>query len=281
MAIFLWIIFLSAGLWFLALIFAKIPQVIQTPVVRKIKKTSGENLLSYFWHLLKNALGKIWHFILEAKDLTPSKQITKQVDRVRQAFRIRVRKSDSDPQWLPEATELVLQKSEQVKERSPEDIYLEAIKSDPLDISAYEGLGRLYLQERNFEEAFEIFQYLTVHKPQKDIYWSNLALCFYSLKKFDKAAEAYEKALNINNKIPARWINLALCFEALDEPVKAIKATSQALQLDKRNVGYMMFLANIYIKIENFVRAEEMLEQILELEPTNNAARQKLMKLKI
>lgn len=273
-----------SGLGFLSLVLAKIPTVIQTPIVHKIKKGSHENLISFFWFKIKIVLGKIWHFILEAKDLTPPQNITRQMDRVKQAFRIRVRKSEDDPQWLPEATELSPQTQAQeveVDDRSAEDLYLETIKKNPSDISAYEGLGRLYLHEKNFTDALEIFKYLTAHKPEKDVYWSNLGLCLYSMKKYSQATEAYEKALNINSKIPARWINLALCFEALDEAVKAIKAVSQALQLDRRNINYMMLLANIYIRIENHVRAEEVLEQILELEPTNRMARQKLMKLKI
>src|SRR5258708_5921498 len=99
--------------------------------------------------------------------------------------------------------------------------------------------------------------------------------------QYQKAKEAYEKALSINSKIPTRWVNLGLCFEALEDYTKAVKALSSAVQLDKLNVNYLSLLADAYVKLENYVRAEEVLEQILALEPGNKTAREKLMRLKI
>jgi tetratricopeptide (TPR) repeat protein len=288
MTILFWIIFILAILVFGGLVLAKIPQVVQTPIVRKIKKGSEENPWHYFLTKVKIYIRKFWHFVLEAKDLHPPVNLARQMDKIKHVFRIKVRKSEDEPHWIPEATEkapepaVAVKKIEETEiEKSAEDLYLADIKKDPTDVSAYEGLGRMYLQEKNYAEAVEIFEFLTTNRPEKDVYWSNLGLCLYSIKEHQKAILAYEKALKINSKVPIRWVNMAFCFEAIDEPIKAIKAVSQALQLDRRNVNYLMFLSSIYLRIENFVRAEEVLEQVLEIEPTNKAARQRLMKLKI
>jgi tetratricopeptide (TPR) repeat protein len=284
MTIFLWIIFIIAAFLFAGLVLSKISQVVQTPVVKKIKKGSSENLLAYFLEKSNVIMRRFWHFILEAKDLHPRVNLTRQMDRVRHVFKIKVRKSQDDPQWIPEATEVVPEpkvKKAYEDEKSAEDLYLAAIKKTPTDVTAYEGLGRMYLHEKKYTDAVEIFEFLTDNRPERDVYWSNLGLCLYSIKEYQKAIQAYEKALAINSKIPVRWVNIAFCFEAMDEPIKAIKALSQALQLDRRNINYLMLLTNVYLRIENLVRAEEILEQILEIEPTNRVARQKLMKLKV
>lgn len=277
---FAWTLMTVSVLGMAAVVLSKLPDVIGKPQLKIRSVPIGHETI---WHYLKRKtaglLGKLWHFILEAKDLAPAMHIDHPVERMRKVFKIRIRGSEQDPHFLPEAaTDLSDVKT---SDKSAEALYLESIKRDPQNKEAYEGLGRLYLQEKNFTEAFETYDFLTKYDPARDIYWSNLGLSLYSLKKYREAAAAYEKALSINNKIPTRWVNLALCFLALDDYSRAIRAVSQALALDKRNLNYLSLMADLYIKAGNQVKAEQTFEQILEIEPTNKTAREKLMKLKI
>ena len=241
----------------------------------------ADDLLTYLWRKLKIQAGKMWHFILEAKDLKPqipTLPLNMNVDKVKKVFRIRVKEDEKDPDWMPEVS---AETANVVKGSSPEQLYLETIKRNPTDQGSYEGLGRLYLQEKNYSEAAETFRFLTKLDPTRDIYWSNLGLSLYSIKEYREAANAYDKALKINSKVPVRWINLALCFDAMDETGKAIKAITSALALDKNHSSYLSLLADLYLKAQNKVRAEEVLEQILHQDPGNKPAREKLMKLRI
>ncbi len=284
MILFTIILFILSFLVIASMFLVKFAHVNQRPQVRI--KLSGpshhyyETLWPYFRQKIGLMISKIWHFILEAKDLAPaaSKTLHSQTEKVKNAFRIRIRSSESEPQWLPEAAELSIKPG--VKQ-NPEDLYLEAIKKNPNDRQAYEALGRLYLQNKNYQDAIETYEYLTTVNPTHDIYLSNLGLAYYSVKEYTKAVTSYDKALNINSKIATRWINLALCLTALDQNAKAVKAITSAIQLDKANINYMSFLAETYLKLENQVRAEEVLEQILSVEPTNRVAREKLMRLRI
>lgn len=283
MVLFVTIIFVASLLTIVSLISLKLAKGQHSHTIRISKVGlvgAPESLWAYIWRKAKIGGRKLWHFILEAKDLAPakSKNIQDRYQRVKKAFRIKIRSSETDPHWLPEATELV---EEKVAQKNPEDLYLEAIRRNPNDKQSYEALGRLYLQNKNFGEAAETYEYLTKLDPRRDSYFSNLGFAYYSAGEFAQAASAYEKALSINNKIPTRWINLAMCFEGLDDHSRAVKAFTQALQLDKMNTSYMMLMADAYLKIPNPVRAEEVLEQILALEPTNKSAREKLMRLKI
>lgn len=285
MILFTTIVFIIALLVLFSLFLVKLGQAHQRPLIRvrvaeHLSVQHHDSLRDYFIRKAAVIGRQFWHFILEAKDLKPAttKTFHTQVERVKSAFRIRVRTSDAEPQWLPEAAQLSIKPE---PTHTPEELYLEAIKKNPTDRQAYEALGRLYLQNKNFTDAAETFEYLTKLDPSRDTYFSNLGLSYYSLKEFQKAATSYEKAVAINNKIPTRWVNLALSFQALEMPAKALKALTQACSLDKLNTSYMMLLADAYIELENLVRAEEVLEQILAIEPTNRAVREKLMKLKI
>lgn len=284
LAIFLWIIFIGALLTALALVLAKVPIVVSRYPIKAKAGDHPRAVLHYLFALLKLIGRKAWHFILEAKDLTPpiTSLNTQVQQKVKQIFKIRIRSKDSDPKWLPEIAQTIPgfgQTSDPKK--SIEETYLAAIKKDPNGKLAYEGLGRLYLQEKNYQEAEEVFRFLINLDPLRDVYYSNLGLSLYSLKKYEEAAKSYHKALSINHKVPIRWINLGLCLVALEDFGNAIKAISNALQFDKRNIHYLSLLADVYTSVHNKIRAEEVLQQILSLDPTHKTAREKLMRLKI
>lgn len=288
MSIAAWVVLIFACLGFTSVFLARLSAVggQAGERVRQYPPIAADGLFGYLWLKFKRGLGRLWHHILEAKDLRPAvtKPVPQTINKVKQVFRIRIKQSEAEPDWMPEVTDSLPAGDEskpEAEQQTPEQIYLAAIKKDPNDRHAYEGLGRLYLQEKNYQEAIETFKFLTRLDPKKDMYWSNLGLSLYSVKEYLQAIAAYEKALGINKKVPGRWINLSLCFEALGEHGKAVKAISAALQLDRKNVTYLNLLADIYIKVDNKVRAEEVLSEILTVEPTNKLVREKLMKVKI
>lgn len=281
-----WIIFAIGVVWLLLLMLSKVPVISDRVVGRSRVLVLTDSLFGYIKRKIKIFFERVFHFILEAKDLKPPLPINRiahtaahSMEAAKKAFRIRIRASEAEPVWMPEAAAL---NAESAAEHADiEQRYLESIKRNPNDIASFEGLGRLYLQEKNYPEATETFEYLTKLNPKRDVYWSNLGLSLFSIKRYKEASIAYQKALDLNDKIPVRWINLALCLDSLDEPMKSIKAVTQALQLAPRNINYQFLLADLYMKMDNKVRAEEVLEHILQIEPTNKPAREKLMKLRI
>ena len=284
MILFAWIVLIVSALGFVLVWLSKIPVIGDRVVGRSRMLMLTDTFFGYIRRKLKIFAESVWHAVLEAKDLKPPLPINKlthlgnyPMETAKKAFRIRIRASEAEPAWMPEAAELATDS----KTANVEDRYLQSIKRNPTDAAAYEGLARLYLQNKNYQDAAETFQYLTKLNPAKDVYWSNLGLSLFSLKRFKEGCNAYQKALDLNSKIPVRWINLALCLDSMDETTKAIKAITQALQLDPRNINYQFLLADMYMKLENKVRAGEVLERILQIEPTNKPAREKLMKIKI
>lgn len=281
-----WIMLAIAALGCALVILAKLPAVLHRPTIggRVRIVTAAEGLKTYIIRKFRGLLNKLWHFVLEAKDLKPTPLITHQVQKVKQVFKVRIRSSQEEPLWMPEVSSTIDQPkadAEEETKQTAEQLYLNAIKADPNNQQAYEGLGRLYLQEKNFKEAAETFKFLTRLDPGRDTYWSNLGLSLYSIQQYKEAVVAYEKALNINGKVPARWVNMSLCYEALHDLPRMIKALNQAIQLDRRNVNYLQLLAEAYLKAQNKVRAEEVLEQVLAIDPTHKGAREKLMKIRI
>jgi tetratricopeptide (TPR) repeat protein len=278
-----WIVLAAAIIGGLSIILAKLPGVLTRPTIggRVRFVTAAEGLWSYITRKIRYGMNKVWHFILEAKDLKPTPLINHQVQKVKQVFKVRIRSSKEEPLWMPEVAGIIDQAKAAPDEQTAEQLYLNAIKADPNNKEAYEGLGRLYLQEKNYKEAAETFKFLTRLDPSRDTYWSNLGMSLYSIQQYKDASKAYEKSVQMNAKIPARWVNLSLCYEAIHDLPRMIKALNQALQLDRRNINYLTLLSDAYLKYGNRVRAEEVLEQILAIDPTHRVAREKLMKIRI
>jgi len=157
---------------------------------------------------------------------------------------------------------------------------VERIQKNPSDRSAYEALGKLYLERKKFADAEEVFEYLTRNYDTEDGYFSRLGTVYFNLKKFDQAAAAYSRAIELRGDLPNRYVNLSLCFEALGDYVKAIEAVRKAIRISSDNTAYLSLLADFLIRSGQNTEASETLERILELEPANGSARERLMSLK-
>lgn len=238
------------------------------------------------WRLkLQNFMAKAWNFLYyylsAAKDHTSKDYL----GRVSKALRL-----DKIPSPLrfrfnfPTSTTHLSKPLESAKKyddsEEAEKSLIEIIKKHPNSRAAYESLGKLYLERQKYQDALEVYKYLSGHHPEQDLYWSKLGMAFFNLQNYEKAAASYQRAIGIRSDLPNRYINLALCFEALGNLDQAAEAVIQALELSAGNVQYLHLLADLYIRLENKARAEEILEKILESEPTNNSAREKLMQLK-
>lgn len=161
-----------------------------------------------------------------------------------------------------------------------EKILIEIIQKNPSDKSAYENLGKLYLDRNKYTDAEEVYEYLTRNYPQEDAYFSKLGTVYFNLKKFDQAANAYNSAIALRGDLPNRYINLGLSHEAMGDFAAAAQAVRKALEKSPDNLSYLALLSEFLIKAGQTAGAQEILERILELEPTNAQARQRLMGLK-
>ena len=164
--------------------------------------------------------------------------------------------------------------------RSAEKSLLAIIEQDPKSKAAYENLGKLYLEQKKYSEAREVYEHLVKTHPMEDSYYSKLGLVNFNLSNFEIAVENYKKAIELQPLAAHRLINLGLCYESMGQVEKAIEVVERALAVSPGNPKYMILLADFLTQTENIELAKEILEKVLELEPTNSLAREKLMHLK-
>jgi len=211
---------------------------------------------------------KAWQFILEAKDIKPHALASY---KIRKIFGGR----------LPLKKKFVFQPAEDLTLPSGENeqYYLEKIKREPKNLSHYDGLGKFYLDNNNFNEAKDIYLYLTNHEQANGDYRAKLAYCFFQLTDFEKSAEHYRASLGLDSAHPNRYYNLGLSLVKLGKFAEAILNYEQAVALEPDSVKYYIVISEAHIKLGQAQKAKDALLKAKAIDPVNELVAQKLKDL--
>lgn len=219
--------------------------------------------ISYYGKLWKK---KLWNFLLEAKDLKPTAVAGYKIKKI---FGKQASSSQPSVAQVNLPTEIV----------KDEDYYLEAIKQDPHNFGLYNELGKFYLEKGQYEDAKDIYQYLTQHEPRSSEFFSHLGKSFYKLKEYEHSVENYNISLGLDSTQPNRYYNKALALEGLKQYQEAIDAVSKAISLEHSHIKYYLLLANLELKLGNRNEAKIALRSAKKLDPENEEVSERLKNL--
>lgn len=125
-----------------------------------------------------------------------------------------------------------------------------AIQIEP-NLYYLENMAMVYMQKGEFELAIELYQELLSH-CEKYEYWFNLAMSYKNIHQWNKAKDAYHKALELNPKSHESYFNLAyLCFNE-NRPQDAVECYKKALEINPEDWESMYFLALAYMQTKNY-----------------------------
>jgi len=121
------------------------------------------------------------------------------------------------------------------------DLYERAVKANPEYALAYAGLGEAYYRK---------YRLTSTDKP-----W------------LDMAKENSERALKLDESLPAAYVTRGLIYNVTSEYERAILDFQQAIQLDPNIAGGYLGLAKAYEKQEQMQKAEEKYAEALRRHP--------------
>lgn len=136
--------------------------------------------------------------------------------------------SDLIRQMLNEAASLAREKRWAEAERS----YLEVLKHNERQLDAYRGLGTLYLSQKQFAQAKEIFQFLERIHGADDACYAGLAEAAEAEGDLSRAEAMRKRAVESNPKNAHRHAELAAYYLAHGSPEFAHAAARRAVELD-------------------------------------------------
>lgn len=134
-----------------------------------------------------------------------------------------------------------------MRERKPiraEKALLTILKIDERNAAAYNRLGILYAKSKKFNEAIECFE-IAQSLDNNPSSLHNTGLIYLETGAYEKAAMAFQQALELEGGLPARHIALAKAEEKLGHRRQAIEALETAYSLD-RNVATLRQMLAIH-----------------------------------
>lgn len=132
-----------------------------------------------------------------------------------------------------------------MRERKPlraEKALLTILKIDERNAAAYNRLGILYAKSQKFDEAIECFE-IAQSLDNNPSSLHNTGLIYLETGAYEKAAMAFQQALELEGGLPARFIALAKAEEKLGHRRQAIEALESAYSLDRNVTTLRQMLA--------------------------------------
>lgn len=128
-----------------------------------------------------------------------------------------------------------------------EKALLTILRFDERNATAYNRLGILYAKQQAFKDAIECFEIAQSLEPSPSSL-HNVGLIYFETKNYEKAALAFEQALDMEGDIASRHIAYAKVQEKLDQPRKMIESLERAVALEQ-NPQTLNILADAYDRV--------------------------------
>jgi len=148
-----------------------------------------------------------------------------------------------------------------------EAMYKEAIRLDPANYPAQEGLGKLYIATKQDDKAIDVLEAaadLSINAPGLDAVVQLLVALYADradkLRRSDKGDEAianYKKLLERNPESSRSHYNLAVTYRAMQKNDEAIGEFKEVLKYSPDNYGAYINLARLYA-------SQNMLDEAME-----------------
>jgi tetratricopeptide (TPR) repeat protein len=217
---------------------------------------------------------KAWQFMLEAKDLKQGQILASKFARMVTPTALRYTNSAVHTP-MSDAEELVAAGRFDEAEQK----YFEVLKKFPHEYTAYEGLVKIYLQQKQFDNLAETLEYLVRHVPENDSYWAQYGNVLMSTRDYAKAITAFVKAVELNPLVPSRFANLGLSYQAEGDHEHAKASFQKASELEPSTIQYLVLLADSMVQLDEREAAIQRLQQAAEMLPENLEIRKKIFAL--
>src|SRR5215831_13201946 len=108
-----------------------------------------------------------------------------------------------------------------------------AVALAPNDAQLHNGLGRTYLQLRDFTDAEKELK-TAIQLDAKNVeYWKDLSSTYYLSKNYPATLAALDRVDKFETPGAGTWFIRALCYDSLNQPKPALEAYQKFLELDQ------------------------------------------------
>ena len=125
----------------------------------------------------------------------------------------------------------------------------QAISVAPKDAQLHGGLGRLYLQKRDFPDAERELKIAVQLDKGNVVYWKDLTATFYQAGNYAAALAGYDVVDKMEKPGAGVWFIRALCYDKLNQVQPALDSYRKFLDLDQDQHPDQVWQANQRIHV--------------------------------
>jgi tetratricopeptide (TPR) repeat protein len=120
------------------------------------------------------------------------------------------------------------------------------------------------------EESIRLHLKLIDHNPYNELAWFNLAAAYQGIKLYEKAIDAYQYALVIDEKFDYAYRNIGDAYIRLRKYKEAIEALEKVLELSKPEEVIYEAIGHCYDKLKNYAQARFHYRKASHLNPEDS-----------
>ena len=154
----------------------------------------------------------------------------------------------------------------QDRNREAEAALDRAITLNPADECGFHELGRLYYDEKRYEEAIQAFLTETTLRPRAVTYHF-IGNAYRYTDKFEEAVKAYREALRVDPNYTTVFVDLGHTFNGLGRHAEAIEAYRQEIKANPNDIDARVALALTQLRHGDTRAAFEQYQTIQKLDP--------------
>jgi tetratricopeptide (TPR) repeat protein len=143
------------------------------------------------------------------------------------------------------------------------DLYLEKI--DPRNVAAYINRGNTYSGLKRYERAIEDYNKAIELNPKYAGAYYNRGLAYRKLKRYERAIEDYNKAIELNHDFTLAYKSRGVAYRELKQYAKEQEDYKKALELDPKHILALLNFSESYIITKNYVGAHATAEKALNI----------------
>ncbi|MDO8581356.1 MAG: tetratricopeptide repeat protein [bacterium] len=147
--------------------------------------------------------------------------------------------------------------------------YIAAIALDPKSVLAYEGLGELYFDRKDYAAARETYAYIVKLNERSAAAHARLGAIASASGNLSEAEKDYTKALELSGDLVSSHIDLGIVHQTMEKHEEALQNFLKARELEPKNPRVLDLLLATAIILGKRSLAEEMLAALAETNPEN------------
>ncbi len=146
-------------------------------------------------------------------------------------------------------------------------LYKKAIEIKPDYNAAYNNMGNVYNDLKDYQQAISAYKKAIEIKPDNSAAYNNMGIAYDDLTDYKQAINAYKKAIEIKSDYSDAYYNMGDAYNNLKEFRQAISAYKKAIGINPDHSAAYYNMGNIYYDLKEYQQAINAYKKAIEIDP--------------